>query len=165
MILVAGILWWMSSRRSSPVSETETLARAIRSEIGTGTDKQKLHVAWAVRNLARERKQSLAEMACSPCGMQGKKRPISTAQEALDADLALAEKVLKAPRKADPTGGATHFINPKLQDRLAKRGRRGYRGRPYRKVRRRWIREYKWSPYYRIGTDLEMWGPRRNKKK
>src|SRR5687767_12631126 len=54
----------------SQMSEREALARVIRSEIGNGSAQQRLHVAWATRNLAAERKQSVVAMACSPCGPQ-----------------------------------------------------------------------------------------------
>jgi hypothetical protein len=145
--------------------DAEALARVIRSEIGVGNEKQRLHVAWAVRNLAAERGESIHEMACSPCGPQQRGRPVSSKQPATHADRRLAHQVLAAPLSLDPTGGATHFINPKLQDELARSGKLpGYKGNFYRKVRRRWIRRYRWEPYYRLGPDLEMWGPRRGRR-
>jgi hypothetical protein len=61
----------------------------------------------------------------------------------------------------DPTGGATQFIDPALQDKLASRAAPGYRGRTYRRVRRQWSRGYGWEPYYRLAPDLELWGPKR----
>jgi hypothetical protein len=142
-------------------SDEEALARVIRSEIGGGTAQQRLHVAWATRNLAAERRQSIARMVCSPCGPQELGRPESSRQAATDADRALARQVLAAPAVLDPTGGATHFIDPELQDELAARAAPGYRGRTYAVVRARWNTSYGWEPYYRLGTDLEMWGPRR----
>lgn len=142
--------------------DAETLARVIRSEIGTGNMQQRLHVAWVTRNLAERRGQTLAQMACSPCGPQEAGRPVSTLQAALDIDRVLAREVLDAPELLDPTGGATHFINPQLQDQLAKRGTPGYRGRPYRLVRRQW-KGYGWEPYYRLGPELEFWGPKRSR--
>jgi hypothetical protein len=86
---------------------------------------------------------------------------VSSRQEPRDADRVLARSILASPPILDPTGGATHFINPMLQDDLASRGRPGYRGRPYSEVRQRWSQAYGWEPYYRIGPDLELWGPRR----
>lgn len=139
--------------------DTEALARVIRSEIGVGTPQQRLHVAWATRNLAEARGESVAEMACSPCGRQGTGRPVSSRQPATDRDRGLAQLVLEAPARLDPTGGATHFINPRLQDQLARRGAPGYRGRPYQKVRRIWRQSYGWKRYYRLGPTLEFWGP------
>lgn len=138
--------------------DTEALARVIHSEIGAGTRQQRLHVAWATRNLAAERGQSIAEMACSPCGPQEGGRPVSSRQAATDADRALARAVLAAPPILDPTGGASHFINPRLQDQLARSRRPGYRNRPYARVRQIWIERYHWRPYYRLGPDLELWG-------
>jgi hypothetical protein len=139
--------------------ETEALARVIRSEVGNGTPEQRVHVAWATRNLARSRNQSIAQMACMPCGPQGLGRPVSTRQDATDDDRALARAVLAAPPLIDPTGGACHFISPALQDRLAASGAPGYTGRSYEVVRRRWSETL--QPYYRLGDDLEMWGPKR----
>jgi len=100
-------------------------------------------------------------MACAPCGPQELGRPVSTRQDATDLDRELARQILAAPALLDPTGGATHFINPTLQDDLASRGRPGYRGRPYTEVRERWMQVYGWEPYYRLGPDLEVWGPKR----
>lgn len=140
--------------------EAEALARVIRSEVGGSSSQQRLHVAWATRNLARERGQTVARMACSPCGRQGFLRPVSSRHAATDSERALATLVLAAPDLMDPTGGASHFINPVLQDELARTGSvPGYAGNTYQVVRRRWIESYGWSPYYRLGADLEFWGP------
>jgi hypothetical protein len=145
-------------------SDEEALARVIRSEIGGGSAQQRLHVAWATRNLAAERHQSIARMVCTPCGPQELGRPESSRQAATDADRTLARVVLAAPAILDPTGGATHFIDPALQDELAARGAPGYHGRTYSVVRARWNGSYGWEPYYRLGSDLEMWGPRRARR-
>ena len=147
----------------TPMSESEALARVIKSEIGTGSPQQRLHVAWATRNLAAERRQSVVQMACSPCGPQEYGRPVSSRQEARDVDRELAEAVLAAPALLDPTGGATHFINPALQDMLVARKAPGYT-KSYDRVRRLWSGSYGWEPYYRLGNDLELWGPKRVKR-
>ncbi len=143
--------------------DVEALARVVRSEIGTGTKKEQVHVAWAARNLASEKGVGISKMVCSPCGPQRKGRPLSSAQPALESDRVVARRVLAASLGRDPTGGATHFINPVLQDKLAKEKRRGYVDSSYRVVARRWRRSYGWEPYYRIAATLEMWGPRRKK--
>src|SRR5690606_10243091 len=114
LIAVLSLLLW---RRFDPgmridsgdASEIEALARVIRSEIGIGTATQQLHVAWAVRNLSVERQQTIAEMACTPCGRQGPARPVSSVQKATTADRELAVRVLRAHASEDPTGGASHF--------------------------------------------------------
>lgn len=159
------VIFWIRTPTSpdgpEPVTEVEALARVIRSEAGIEPPLYRLHIAWATRNLAAERGQSIVEMACSPCGEQGAARPVSTRFRPTPGDRVLAAHVLGLPADLDPTGGASHFINPRLQDRLARSGRRGYRGRPYRTVRRRWIERYGWEPYYRLGPTLEMWGQRR----
>jgi len=143
-------------------TDTEALARVIRSEIGTGSLQQRLHVAWATRNLAEKRHTTVVRMACSPCGRQEAGRPVSTRFAPTDDDRKLAALVLAAPKLLDPTGGATHFIDPALQDELAASGAvDGYAGQTYQRVRRRWQARYGWEPYYRLGDDLEMWGPKR----
>jgi len=144
-----------------PITEEEALARVIRSEIGIGTRHEQIHVAWATRNLAAQRKQSIVELACSPCGPQERGRPVSSLQEASDGDRELAAAILASPALLDPTGGATQFINPRLQDELARRGAPGYRGRSYRVVSQRWRQSYGWEPYYRVSPILELWGRKR----
>ena len=95
---------------------------------------------------------------------KGPGRPVSTNQRALDSDRILARHVLSAAGSFDPTGGATNFINPRLQDELARTGRvPGYYGQTYARVRERWIRRYGWEPYYRLGPDLEFWGRKRKR--
>ncbi len=165
-LLAGGLLAFRTTRGGGvsflPMSEEEALARVIHSEIGSGSPQQQLHVAWATRNLAAERGQSIVAMACSPCGPQELGRPVSSRQDARDADRALAEAVLSAPALLDPTGGATHFINPALQDLLVARKVPGYT-RNYDRVRRTWSESYGWEPYYRLGDDLELWGPKRRR--
>jgi hypothetical protein len=155
---------WHRAREDWPVDETEALARVIRSEVGSGPTLHRLHVAWITRNLALERGQTIVEMVCSPCGPQDGSRPESSRQHATDDDRALAREVLAAASSLDPTGGATHFINPVLQDRLARAGVPGYARNPYVVVERRWRRSYGWEPYYRLGPTLEIWGPARPSK-
>lgn len=171
LVLLAGLgaggvagYHFLTTRPPPPVyvdDETEALARVIRSEAGVSSMQQRIHVAWVTRNLAAERGQTVAEMACSPCGEQQMGRPVSSRQAATEADRELARWIIASPAMLDPTGGATHFINPMLQDELAASGRPGYRGRPYSDVRQRWMQSYGWEPYYRLGPDLEMWGPKR----
>jgi hypothetical protein len=151
---------WCSGRPVSESSDVEALARVIRSEIGIGKPHERLHVAWATRNLANQRGQSIAEMACSPCGAQNARRPVATGQNAQPADRELARHVLSAPTFLDPTVGATNFINPRLQDRLAESGALpGYAGRTYERVSRRWRERYGLTLYYRLAPTLEFWGP------
>ncbi len=173
VVLVFGYRHWTrgdaaDTDNSGPVyadTDTEALARVIRSEIGTGSLQQRVHVAWATRNLAEKRHTTIVRMACSPCGRQEPGRPVSTRLAPTDDDRKLAALVLAAPKLLDPTGGATHFIDPALQDALATSGAvDGYAGQTYRRVRRRWQAHYGWEPYYRIGEHLEMWGPKRPRR-
>jgi len=165
--LAAGLLAFRTTHGGGvsflPISEEEALARVIHSEIGSGSAQQRLHVAWATRNLAAERGQSVVAMACSPCGPQELGRPVSSRQEAREVDRQLAGAVLAAPAVLDPTGGATHFINPVLQDQLVARQAPGYT-RSYERVRKLWSGSYGWEAYYRLGPDLELWGPKRARR-
>lgn len=145
-------------------NDAEALARVIRSEMGNGTKRQRLHIGWATRNLAQERGQTVSEMACRPCGPQKRGRPVSSRQEALEHDRILARQILASPQKKDPTNGATHFVNPRLQDRLARNEHPGYKDNSYRVLRRRWRHKYNWRPYYRLGPELELWGPKNRKR-
>lgn len=163
-LLAIWLLWPDSDPRET--DDTEALARVIQSEIGNGTPQQQRHVAWTARNLAREQNQTIAEMVCSPCGPQKRGRPLSTRQAPQDSHREIARNVLAKPAGQDPTGGATHFLNPRLQNQLARSGKRpGYKGNSYRNVRRRWRKSYGWRPYYRLGNSLEFWGPKKAKKK
>ena len=135
--------WWAGAG-TGPIATTTRSTRprrwrrVIHSEVGGQSRQQRLHVAWATRNLAAERGQTIVEMVCSPCGPQGVGRPESSRQDATDDDRVLARSVLAAPGILNPTGGATHFIDPLLQDQLATARAPGYVGRPYRVVERRW---------------------------
>src|SRR5688500_3377800 len=98
---------WLVTREDEPplwvATDREALARVIRSEIGSGSADERLHVAWAARNLAAERGQSIRRMACAPCGRQERGRPVSTRRAARASDRELAGRVLAAPSWADPT--------------------------------------------------------------
>src|SRR5207245_2471964 len=96
-------------------------------------------VAWAVRNRARRRHVSIAQLVCSPtCGPQGPTRPFSSAQAATAHARQLARYVLSQLQSADPTGGAWSFIEPELQDSQAISHPQTHR--PYAMIRERWIR-------------------------
>ena len=164
--IVAAAWGWhvhAAARRVHPMSDVEALARVIRSEVGDASYQQRVHVAWATRNLAAERHESIVELVCSPCGEQGRGRPESSRQDATDDDRDLARAVLAQPCELDPTDGATQFLDPLLQDQLARTHFPGYVGRPYSVVARQWQR-YGWEPYYRLAPTLEMWGPVRHGK-
>jgi hypothetical protein len=55
-------------------------------------------------------------------------RPFATTHEAQPAHLMLAEQILRAPQSSDPTGGATSFFEPKLQDEAVRYGEMCRRG-------------------------------------
>jgi len=164
-IVALAFLAWLSGGRDVYVKDdAEALARVIRSEVGQSPLSYRVHVAWATRNLAAQRHQSNARMVCSPCGPQEGGRQVSSRQPGTELDRQLARNVLAAPAMLDPTGGATQFIDPALQDQLASRAATGYHGRPYWRVRRQWSRGYGWEPSYRLAPDLELWGPKRARR-
>lgn len=120
------------------LDDAVALGRVITSEIGSGTPAERDAVAWIARNRARARKVSIAKLVCTPdCGPCCKGRPFSSRREAAARDLGLAIRVLAAPQSADPTGGATSFFEPVLQDRWVAEGRPGYNFSAAQ-VRERW---------------------------
>lgn len=142
----------------SAVDERTALARVIHSEAGERPLEERVAVAWVVRNRARAKGLSIARMVCSPkCGRQGGKRPMSSRQAPRAEDYKVADAVLAAPQSADPTGGATKFFEPRLQDHLVKEGRPGYK-RTADEVRKRWLRD---ADYYGSVGVWEFYGPKR----
>ncbi len=127
--------------KARPVSEVECLARAIVSEAGRGEELEQRAIAWAVRNLAAARGQSIASLACRPPGRQGerqangRRRLFATRQRATQGARRIAREVLTASPGEDPTGGATNFFEPAVQDRLFAAGRLR---RTAEEIRRRW---------------------------
>lgn len=115
-----------------PRDDAEALGRVVTSEARGYSRAERLAIAWAVRNRARRRGESIARMVCWPtCGPCCKGRPFSSARPGSAEDLALAREVLAAPDSADPTGGASAFFEPALQDRLIADNRRAVAdGRP-----------------------------------
>lgn len=131
--------------RPVAADDVEALARVIASESGRGIPDERLFIAWAVRNRAAARRVSIARLVCSPhCGPQSERingkgvRPFSSRQSPRAVDRELARFVLSQPASADPTGGATSFIEPRLQDELHNAGRKDHRS--YAEVRERWMR-------------------------
>lgn len=140
--------------------DVEALARVLASESSNGIPDERLFIAWAVRNRAARRRVSIKKLVCSPhCGPQSERingkgvRPMSSRRPARPVDRELARFVLSQPASADPTGGATSFIEPQLQDELHRAGRRDHR--PYAEVRARWMRRGE-VPLGRVGR-FEFW--------
>jgi hypothetical protein len=137
--------------------ETRALGRVIRSEAGSQTLAERVAVAWVARNRAAGQGTTIAKLMCSPCGRQGKERPMSTRLAPREEDLQIARQVLAAPRSADPTGGADHAFEPVLQDKLHAAGRPGYT-KSAADVRARWTRT---RIYYGNAGRWELYGPKR----
>lgn len=108
--------------------EAEALARVITSEANGYSERERTAIAWAVRNRARKRGVSIAQLVCTPqCGPCCQGRPFSSARGATDENRALARRVLAAPQWEDPSHGATAFFEPRVQDRLVAQSHAGYR--------------------------------------
>lgn len=100
--------------------EIEALARIIASEAGSGTPAEQTAIAWTARN--RFRGKSIYATQYPWRSQKGSDPPFSSAQPAKDAHRDLARKVLAADQSEDPTGGATSFFEPRMQDAFAKAG-------------------------------------------
>jgi hypothetical protein len=139
--------------RASDLDEIEALGRVIASEVEDYSLKEKVAVAWAVRNRARREGKSIARLVCSPrCGPQ-RGRPFSSARPANDETRQIAAVVLHAPQDLDPTGGAVEFFEPILMDRLYRKGLVNYSATG---LREKWRSEGK-LPYGSVGR-VELWG-------
>lgn len=155
--------------------EVEALARVIASEAGSGSPIEMRAIAWTVRNRAKGK--SLYSIFYPWRAQSGSNPPASSARPATMATGAIAEQVLSLPQSADPTGGATSFFEPKMQDiffkagELARSGEKGdrvidgvkltdiTRFKNYRKnaqqIRESWS---KGSTLYATAGRFEFWG-------
>lgn len=110
----------------STQEEIEALARVIASEAGSGTDAEQRAIAWTVRN--RFRGKSIYAKQYPWRSQKGSDPPFSSAREAKDAHRKHAAQVLAADQAQDPTGGATSFFEPKMQDAFFKAGELARKG-------------------------------------
>lgn len=101
-------------------NEIEALARVIASEASSATPTEQECVAWTVRN--RFRGKSIYAVQYPWRSQSGANPPFSSARDAKDSNRALAKKVLAADQSQDPTGGATSFFEPRMQDAFAAAG-------------------------------------------
>lgn len=140
-----GISWLVGRKRSPDEDgardEVDALARVITSEADGYSEVERTAIAWCVRNRARKRGTSIAKLVCTPtCGPCCHGRPFSSARPSTVVNRELAVRVLGAPQSADPTGGATSFFEPRVQDKLVAAHREGYRFTSAQ-LRERWIRD------------------------
>lgn len=110
-------------RKSSGSSSSEVyaLARAVRSEVdGFPRDVQRA-AAWAVRNRAKARHTTIRALLRGSRKAWGRQRggdpPFSSRLPPKPAHLVIAREVLRQPAGADPTRGATSFLEPALYER------------------------------------------------
>ena len=101
-------------------TEVEALARIIASEAGSGTRGEQNAIGWTARN--RYRGKSIYATQYPWRAQKGSDPPFSSARPATAAHHALAREILEADQSADPTGGATSFFEPKMQDIFCKAG-------------------------------------------
>jgi spore germination cell wall hydrolase CwlJ-like protein len=138
-----GVAWLVGRKPRGDVAhdDVDALARVITSEADRYSEVERTAIAWAVRNRARKRGASIAKVVCSPtCGPCCHGRPFSSARPATAVNRELAERVLAAPQSDDPTGGATSFFEPRVQDKLVAAGHEGYRFTSVQ-LRDKWKRE------------------------
>jgi hypothetical protein len=100
--------------------EVEALARTIASEAGSGTQDEQRAIGWTVRN--RFRGKSIYAKQQPWRAQKGSDPPFSSARPASDVHRKLALEILQAPQSQDPTGGATSFFEPRMQDAFTKAG-------------------------------------------
>lgn len=104
-------------------NEVEAMARIIASEAGSRSRSEQLAVGWTARNRFTERGKSIYAMQYPWREQKGSNPPFSSRQPATAATRALAREILSAPSTdSDPTGGATGFFEPVLQDAVAEAG-------------------------------------------
>lgn len=100
--------------------EIEALARVIASEAGAGTSAEQKAVGWTVRNRFRGKSIYAGEYPWR--SQNGSNPPFASARPASDSHRKLAAEILAADQSQDPTGGATSFFEPRMQDVFAKAG-------------------------------------------
>ena len=100
--------------------EIDALGRSIASEAGSGTPAEQKAIGWTIRN--RFRGKSIYATQYPWRAQKGSNPPFSSARPATEATRRLASAILAADQAEDPTGGATSFFEPKMQDVFAKAG-------------------------------------------
>lgn len=163
---------------AATADEIEALGRVIASEAGSGTEAEQRCIAWTVRNHFRGK--SIYQKQFPWRSQKGGDPPFSSARPATAATLRLATEVLAQDQADDPTGGATSFFEPRMQDAFYKAGelaRAGQTGdrvidgvkitdisrfKAYRKdadgIRKSWGRG---STLYKTEGRFEFWGSAR----
>jgi len=142
--------------RGSEMDDVEALARVIQSEVGGKryTLREKVVVAWAVRNRAQARHVSIARLVCTPtCGHQ-RGRTFSSYQEATDETRQIARVVVDADQADDPTHGAWSFLEPSLYEREYLDGKHT---KSLAELRAEWQQRDKLRPVGTVGR-IELWG-------
>jgi hypothetical protein len=103
------------------LDDIEALSRALSSELGSRGAEEQTAAAWALRNRADMLGMTLKQLL-APLGQYGatsaSRGYASTRRPATKASADIAIGVLDAPAAHDPTGGATEFWTPCLQEQM-----------------------------------------------
>ena len=102
--------------------EAYTLARFLGSEIASGNNKEKVAVAWTIKNTKNRRGWTFLKLATETTrygnrgqyGSQEHGRFASTSRDPTAHDAEIAKMVLSG-KVADPTAGATKWFDPETQ--------------------------------------------------
>jgi hypothetical protein len=120
-VIVGGTVIGGDIQEGRTTPDIEALARAIESELGGQTQAEQTAAAWAMRNRAADTGVTLSQLLV-PRGVYGPARVTggyaSTRKPSTPGSREIAEKVLDADQKADPTGRAIDFWTPHLQKQL-----------------------------------------------
>lgn len=127
--------WTPPPAVSQDAREIEALDRTIASEAEGGSAAEQRAIGWTVRNRFTGRGASIAATQLPPRQQNGSDPPFSSDRPGTAATRAIALQVLSAPAGSDPTGGATAFFEPKLQDVLVRYGVQYRAAHPGGKVR------------------------------
>lgn len=104
------------------------LSRMLASEESTSSTETKIAIAWVAMNEARRRAVSVSALLLKDNGPgdgyfgEQRGRYASTRSDSYEGDLQIATAV-ESGSIADTTGGAVHFLRPKLQDKLFAAGK------------------------------------------
>ena len=117
---------------SATPNEVEALGRVVASEARSATPSVQRAIAWVARN--RFRGKSIYKKQYPWRSQRGVNPPFSSERPATDETREIAREVILADQSIDPTGGATAFFEPKLQDALAKAGAMARAGQTGKRV-------------------------------
>lgn len=104
------------------VSRDEDLAvRVALAEFGGEPEDGQIAGLWVMNNRAKQSGKSLGQVVTAPGQFEGLSRAKSYDPKSVEYQQMLAKvRAVTTGGVADPTGGATHFLNPELQAKLGR---------------------------------------------